>query len=67
MAKVLGFSIYTYDKQQLNKLDDFEKYKLYLEDLHFKTKCYNSINDFFESLNNEYVDTENFWWFMVEI
>lgn len=66
MAKVLGFSVYTYDKQQLNKLDDFEKYKLYLED-YFKTKCYNSVNDFFESLNNEYVDTERFWWFMVEI
>jgi gamma-glutamylcyclotransferase (GGCT)/AIG2-like uncharacterized protein YtfP len=67
MAKVLGFSVYKYDKQQLENLDDFEKYKWYLEDEHFDTKCYHSIKTFFESLNNDCLDTENFWWFMVEV
>ena len=67
MAKVLGFSVYKYNKQQIEELDDFEKYKWYLEDKYFDIKCYNSIEDFLKTLNNEYVDTENFWWFMVEI
>jgi hypothetical protein len=67
MAKVLGFSVYKYDKKQVESLNDTEKYKWYLEDEHFDVKCYNTIDDFFESLNNEYIDTENFWWFVVDL
>ena len=67
MAKVLGFSVYKYDKKQVESLDDFEKYRWYLEDKHFDTICYDSVEKFFETLNNEYVDTERFFWFMVQI
>jgi hypothetical protein len=66
MAKVLGFSVYKYDKKQIESLDDFEKFRWYLEDKHFDTKCYNSVEDFFENLNNGGV-TQRMWWFMVEI
>ena len=67
MAKVLGFSICKYNRQEIENLDDFEKNKLYLEDRHFDTKRYNSVKDFFESLNNGYVDTENYFWYVVEV
>lgn len=65
MAKVLGFSAYKYNKHQLEKVDDFTKLRWYLDDKYFDTKCYNSIEEFFENLNNGCVYT-NFWWFIVE-
>lgn len=67
MAKVLGFSVYKYDKKQVESLDDFEKFRWYLNDIHFDTKCFNSVEEFFESLNTGCVDTEHFFWFMVQI
>lgn len=67
MTRVLGFSVYKYSKQQIENLDSFDKFRLHLQEKYFNTKCYDSIEDFFKNLNNDNVDTKDFWWFMIEI
>lgn len=65
MAKVLGFPIDDYDKSDLQIMTDVQLNDTYLEDT--SVSCYDNVNDFFNDLNDDCVDTENMWWFMVDV
>jgi len=66
MKKVLGFSVLVYDRIYLERLTDTQKNKLYLEDCD-NTICYDSLDDFFYELNNDCVDTDGYWLFVVDV
>lgn len=65
MAKVLGFPIEDYDRSDLQIMTDVQLNDTYLEDT--SVSCYDNVNDFFNDLNDDCVDTENMWWFMVDV
>lgn len=64
--KVLGFDITTYDMPTLEKTNDRRKYELYLEDDE-NVRCWDCPQDFFIDLNDEQVDTENMYYFLVGV
>lgn len=64
--KIIGFSIDKYDRFDINNMTDVEKNEAMLEDS-ANTFCYDNIDDFFNDLNDDCVDTENNWWVKVNI
>ena len=66
MKKVLGFSVLKYDRSYLETLTDTQKNELYLEDCN-NTICYDCLDDFFNELNDDCVDTDGYWLFVVDV
>lgn len=66
MKKVLGFSVLKYDRSYLETLTDTQKNELYLEDCD-NTICYDCVDDFFNELNDDCVDTNGYWLFGVDV
>lgn len=64
--KIIGFSIDVYDRTDLDSMTDVQLYETMLEDSH-NTFCYDNVEDFFDSLNDDVIDTENNWWKVVNI
>lgn len=64
--KVISFSIDVYDRTDLDSMSDVQLYETMLEDSS-NTSCYDNIEDFFDSLNDDMIDTENNWWKVVDI
>lgn len=64
--KVISFSIDVYDRTKLDSMNDVQLYETMLEDSS-NTSCYDNIEDFFDSLNDDMIDTENNWWKVVNI
>lgn len=62
--KVVGFSVYAYQKNDLNRMSDHEKYEAFLSD---DENCasYDCIDDWFNDLNDDMIDTEGMFWFIV--
>lgn len=68
MKKVLGFSALVYDRSYLETLTDTQKNELYLKDCDSDNAiCYYWIDEFFYELNNDCVDTEGYWFFVVDL
>lgn len=67
MAKkiVVGFPVETYDIDTLTSLTDREKHENALFDNN--SIIFDCVNDFFSELNANYVDTENNYFFCIEI
>ena len=66
MKKVLGFSALVYDRSYLETLTDTQKNELYLKDCD-NAICYYCIDEFFHELNDDCVDTEGYWFFVVDL
>lgn len=67
MAKVLGFPIILYDRSQLDIMSDNELYDTYIK-FGENIICYNCIEDFFDSLNdNNNIYINHNWWKVVNI
>lgn len=64
--KVLGFSVEEYNKKQLSYMSDRNKFETYLEDQD-NVVCYDCVEDFFNELNDDMVDTENNFWYVVNV
>ena len=64
--KIIGFSIDVYDRTDLDSMTDVQLYETMLEDSH-NTFCYDNVEYFFDSLNDDVIDTENNWWKVVNI
>ena len=64
--KIIGFSIDVYDRTNLDSMTDVQLYETMLEDS-YNTFCYDNVEDFFDSLNDDVIDTENNWWKVVNI
>lgn len=64
---VLGFDIYD-DDHDRDDLEDMSEEELYdYAKTADNTIIYDEVEEFFIDLNNDEVDTENMWWFVVEI
>ena len=63
--KVLGFPIDDFERSQLEKMTDVQLNETFLEN----SNCisYDSVKSFFNDLNDDLVDTDNNWWFVVKI
>lgn len=63
--KVLGFPIDDFERSQLEKMTDVQLNETFLEN----SNCisYDSVKAFFNDLNDDLVDTDNNWWFVVKI
>lgn len=66
MKKVLGFSALVYDRSYLETLTDIQKNELYLKDCD-NAICYYWVEEFFHELNDDCVDTEGYWFFVVDL
>jgi len=64
MWKIIGFDINSYDLDKLNAMTDVQKNELYLSDDE-NTCCWDSVKDFFNDMNDDVVDTENIYYFLV--
>lgn len=62
---VVGFSVFDFQKDYLDKLSDREKHEHYLETS--SSQAYDNVNDFFYELNDDRVDTENYFWYLINI
>lgn len=62
---VVGFPIWNYTLPYLENLSNRQKHECALSD----SDCiiYDSVNDFFSELNNDFVDAENMYWFSIVI
>lgn len=62
---VVGFPCETYSKNVLGSMTDHQKHEWALND----EDCviYDSLNDFFNEMNDDLVDTENMYWFSIKI
>lgn len=60
--RVVGFSIYKYNMDYLNGLSPKHLYELACEDE--DAVIYDSVDTFFNELNCDLVDTENYLWFL---
>lgn len=65
--KVLGFYIDAFYRSELDKMTDKELYQLCLDTHDTTIVVYDNIKKFFTDLNDEYVDTENYWYYFVNI
>lgn len=68
MAKkqiVVGFLLEEYELYELNQMTDRQKHELALSD----DSCYivDNVSDWFNDLNNDFIDTENVYWFCINI
>ena len=65
MAKVIGFPIEEFDRVILDDMTDVQLNEAFLEN----SNCisYDCVEDFFNDLNDELIDTENNWWKIVNI
>lgn len=65
MAKVIGFPVEEFDRTQLDIMTDVQLNEVFLED----SRCigYDCLEDFFNDLNDDLIDTENNWWKIVNI
>lgn len=64
--KVLGFDIDFYNRSALEEMTDKALYQLYLDE-NKGIILFDSPQQFFTDLNDEYVDTENYWYYFVKI
>ena len=62
---VVGFSAFDFFRKDLDKLSDREKHEYFLNSE--TSISYDSPNDFFNELNDGFVDTENYFWYLIEI
>ena len=62
---VVGFPTYEYSLDFLGALTDRQKYE-YALDMN-EAVIYDCVDDFFNELNNDYVDTENMYWFNINV
>lgn len=62
---VVGFSVFDFQKDYLNTLSDREKHEHYLESS--SAISYDNVKDFFYELNDDLVDTENYFWYLINI
>ena len=60
--RVVGFSVYKYNMDYLNGLSPKHLYELACEDE--DAVIYDSVDTFFNELNCDLVDTENYLWFL---
>ena len=60
--RVVGFSVYKYNMDYLNGLSPKHLYELACEDE--DAVIYDSVDIFFNELNCDLVDTENYLWFL---
>ena len=60
--RVVGFSVDKYDMDYLNGLSPKHLYELACEDE--DAVIYDSVDTFFNELNCDLVDTENYLWFL---
>lgn len=60
--RVVGFSVYKYNMDYLNGLSPKYLYELACEDE--DAVIYDSVDTFFNELNCDLVDTENYLWFL---
>jgi hypothetical protein len=63
--KVLGFPIDDFDRNKLDEMTDIQLNETFLEN----SNCisYDSVKSFFNDLNDDLVDIDNNWWFVVKI
>lgn len=57
---VLGFDVDKYNKYALQDMSDNQLYETALEDN--DVVIYDCVDDFFTALNDDLVDTENYYW-----
>ena len=62
---VVGFSAFDFYRKDLDKLSDREKHEYFLNTE--TSISYDSPTDFFNELNDGFVDTENYFWYLIEI
>lgn len=60
--RVVGFNVYKYNMDYLNGLSPKHLYELACEDE--DAVIYDSVDTFFNELNCDLVDTENYLWFL---
>lgn len=64
---VVGFSTETFSKDVLVSMTDNQKHEWALNDENEDCVIYDSLNDFFNELNDDLVDTENMYWFTIKV
>lgn len=62
---IVGFDVYTYGKSFLDGLTDRQKHEIALVDC--DAVIYDCVEDFFNTLNDNLVDTENMRWYCIKI
>ena len=63
--KVLGFPIDKYNRDYTDNLTDVQKNEHYLSDE--SILCWPTPQVFFNELNDEMVDSENYWFYIINI
>lgn len=63
---VVGFSVDTYDRSTIERLTDREKHEYTLEDID-ETMSYDNVKAWFNDLNDDLIDTENYFWYVITI
>lgn len=58
---VVGFNVENNTKSELDNLSDNEKHKLYDAGMSY------SLSNFFNLLNADLIDTENYYWYVITI
>lgn len=63
--KVLGFPIDKFSRDMLENLTDVQKHEYYLSDE--SILCWDTPQMFFNTLNDDYVDTENYFYYIINV
>lgn len=63
--RVLGFSVDAYEKAELDKMSDQHKLQIAESDTE-NCVIYESLRNWQNDLNFDFIDTDNNWWYFVE-